>query len=419
MPDLFIHNIKQLITPLQKHCSELKRTLHSIDSAAIIIENGVIKEIGKESELKPKITANCPTLDAKDTIALPGLIDCHTHPVYVGNRADEFHMRNAGKSYLEIAAAGGGIQASARNTRNASVEQIVEESLPRFQRSLRSGVTTIEGKSGYGLEWQGEVNLLSALRVINSIIPQRLERTFLVHVLPENYADKRELFCDEVINEMIPQVVERDLATAADIFCETGAFTVDESRRILTAAKDNGLAITIHSNQFGNSGGALLAAELGARSADHLEYLNDAEIKAMVEAGVAGVILPACVFFLNSIPYPPARKMIESGMRIAIATDCNPGTSMTESIPFSMTTAAIYCKMTPEELLWAVTLDAARVLGRDTQIGSLEAGKLADITLWNIPNLETLSYHFGLMEPSSVLIDGKVMLSNFDESRKY
>lgn len=419
MSELFIHNIKQLITPLQKHHDELKRPLHVIDTAAILIEDGMIKEIGSESDLKSKVSPDCAVLDAERAIALPGLVDCHTHPVYVGNRADEFHMRNAGKSYLDIAASGGGIQASARKTRGASVDQIVKDSLPRFRRSLRSGVTTIEGKSGYGLEWKGEENLLLALKEIDKIIPQRLERTFLVHVLPESYADRRERFCDEVINEMILQVAERELATAADIFCETGAFTINESRRILKAAQEYGLAITIHSNQFGNSGGALLAAELGARSADHLEYLNEAEMRAMVEAGVAGVILPACVFFLNSIPYPPARQMIESGMRIAIATDCNPGTSMTESIPFSMTTAAIYCKLTPAETLWAVTYDPARILGLESEIGSLEVGKKADISLWHIPNLETLSYHFGLMEPVAVLIDGKIALSNFDESRSY
>jgi imidazolonepropionase len=351
--NLFVHHIGKLITPQSKDRDSLSRDLLSIERAAVWIENDKIKAVGEETALSKQIGKDCPRLDAKGAIALPGLIDCHTHPVFTGNRADEFHMRNAGKSYLEIAAAGGGIQATARKIREASIEQIVEDALPRFRRSLRCGVTTIEGKSGYGLEWAGEEKLLLALEQLKQLVPQRLDSTFLIHVLPESYQDRRERFCDEVIHEMIPQVAKRRLASAVDVFCETGAFTVDETRRILIAAKDHGLAATIHANQFGHSGGAMLAAEIRARCAGHLEYLNEAEIHALSDAGVVGVALPACVFFLGgSIPYPPVRTMIEAGMRVAIATDMNPGTAMTESLPFAMTAGAIYCKMNPAELLW-------------------------------------------------------------------
>jgi imidazolonepropionase len=204
-----------------------------------------------------------------------------------------------------------------------------------------------------------------------------------------------------------------------DVFCETSAFTVDESRRFLNAAHDHGLQCMVHANQFGHSGGALLAAELGARSAHHLEYLNDDEIRAMAKAGTVAVALPASVFFLGNLPYPPARRMIELGLRVAIASDMNPGSSMTESLPFCMTAAAIYCKMSPEELLWATTLDAARALDLDAEIGSLEVGKAADVTLWNVPDLESLSYHFGELRAATVFAGGKPVWEDADASRRY
>jgi imidazolonepropionase len=246
-----------------------------------------------------------------------------------------------------------------------------------------------------------------------------MHRTFLVHALPESDKDRRERFLDEVIAGMIPRVAEDKLAAAVDVFCEAGAFTVDESRRVLRAALDHGLQIAVHANQFGNSGGALLAAELGARSADHLEFLNDQEIDALVAAKVTAVTLPASVFFLGTLPYPPARKLIERGARVAIATDMNPGSAMTESLPFCLTTAAIHMKMTAEELLWAATFDAAVALRSEHDCGSLEAGKAADIALWKVPHLNSLSYHFGDIRACSVIIGGELAWEDRDATARY
>jgi len=419
MADLFIRNIGLLATPLGADRDRHDRPVRRIPQAAILIRDGRIVRVGPEVEISRLVPANTPTLDAEGNLALPGLVDCHTHPVFVGNRAAEFHLRNAGKSYLEIAAAGGGIAASARRVREASPECVIEESLPRFQRSLMSGVTTIEGKSGYGLDWLGERKLLEILREIETRIPQRLHRSFLIHALPESYSNRREEFLRDVIGEMIPAVAAEKLASQVDVFCEKGAFTVDESRQFLRAAQEHHLAIMVHANQFGHSGGALLAAELRARSANHLEYLSDEEIKALNVAGTVAVVLPACVFFLGTIPYPPVRRMIELGLRVAIATDMNPGSSMTESLPFCLTAAAVHCRMTPEELLWAATLDAARALDADREVGSIEEGKLADISLWTVPDLESHSYHFGNLRAASVIIGGKLVWRDRDATRYY
>ena len=375
--------------------------------------------MGAESDVLAKAPKYAERFDAGGALATPGLVDCHTHPVFVGNRAAEFHLRNAGKTYLEIAAAGGGIQTSAKKVREASLDQLIAESRPRFHRSLTCGVTTIEAKSGYGLDWEGEYKSLLAIREIKRQIPQRAHGTFLLHVLPAEYKDRRQEFCDDVVERMIPTVAREKLAEAVDVFCETGAFTVEETRQFLAAAKAHDLARMIHANQFGHSGGALLAAETGARSAHHLEYLNDDEIRAMAASQTTGVILPASVFFLGNLPYPPARRMIELGMRVAIATDMNPGSAMTESLPFCMTAAAIYCKMTPVELLWATTYNAAETIGLQQEIGSLEPDKSGDAALWNVPDLESLSYHFGEFRARAVIIGGDIVWQDSNATARY
>lgn len=419
MADLLIRNIGLLATPRWKDRDERLRSVVKIPGAAILIQDGRIADAGPEAEVLPRAPHGVHEYDTRGALALPGLVDCHTHPVFVGNRAAEFHLRNAGMTYLDIAAAGGGIQASARKVKEAALAQIIAESLPRFHRSLACGVTTLEAKSGYGLEWEGEAKLLQALLQIERLIPQRLHRTFLIHHLPELYANRRAEFCDAVVSEMIPAVARRKLAASVDVFCESGAFTVDESRRFLVAAEEHGLSRMVHANQFGHSGGALLAAEVGARSAHHLEYLDDDEMDAMAEAGVVAVALPASVFFLGNLPYPPVRQMIERGLRVAVASDMNPGSSMTDSLPFCLTAAAIYCKMSPDELLWSVTLDAARVLDADTDVGSLEVGRFGDVSLWDVPDLESLSYHFGDMRAAAVVMNGDVVWEDRDATRRY
>lgn len=407
MTSVLIHDIGKLITPLSQHKDDIARPLLTIERAAVWIEDGKFKKIGASSELLATVPAHVERISAGGKMLLPGFVDCHAHPLFLGNRAHEFFLRNRGATYQEIAAAGGGIHASAERIARACEHHIVREALPRFERSLEFGVTTIEVKSGYGLTWEGEQKLLHSMRELKTLLPQRMSRTFLVHVVPKEWQDRRSLYVESVINDMIPEVAGRGMAECVDVFCEEGAFTVEESRRILQAAKDERLDVTIHANQFGHSGGALLAAELGARSADHLEYLNDEEIAALKRAGVPAVALPACVFFMGTIPYPPLRKMIDAGLRVALATDMNPGTAMTESIPFCMTAAAIYGKMSVNELLWAVTLDPARLLKLDAVTGSVEIGKSADFSLWSLPELEALPYFFGHAVAEEVWVEGE------------
>ena len=408
-----------MVTPHAKDKDDPTRPLFEINNGAVWIDNGTFKAIGRTFDLLKSVPSNVDRIDANQKLMLPGFVDCHTHPVFVGNRANEFFMRNRGASYQEIAKSGGGIHASARKLAASSIEQIVRESLPRFEMSLAGGVTTIECKSGYGLTWHGEEKLLCALREIEKIVPQRLSKTFLVHVIPQDWQNRREEFVKSVVEEMIPEVFERELASCVDIFCEEGAFTVEEARQILSTAKDLGLSITIHANQFGHSGGAMLAAELSSRSADHLEYLNQEEIEALQKANVVAVVLPACVYYMNAIPHSPMRSILDSGLRMAIATDMNPGTAMTESIPFCLTTAAIYGKLTLNELLWSVTLDSARVLGLDDLIGSIEIGRSADFSLWNLPTAEALVYFFGNSTADEVWVKGEQVFENQFSVHRY
>jgi imidazolonepropionase len=419
MAELLIRNIGLLVTPQGSNRDRQTREVQSIVQAAILVRDGRIVEVGAEKDVRSQLAKPLDEYDARGRLVLPGLVDAHTHPVFVGNRANEFYLRNAGKSYLEIAAAGGGIHASARKVAKASVEQIVTESLPRFQRSLTCGVTTIEAKTGYGLEWRSELKLLDALARIGQQVPQRVRNTFLVHALPESHTGRRSEYVDLVISGMIPVVATEKRASMVDVFCETGAFNSSETERILMCALDHALQITVHANQFGHSGGVKIAAALGAQSVSHVEFLDDDEVDSLSAADVTAVVLPACVFFLGTIPYPPVRKMLDRGMRVAVATDMNPGSAMTESLPLALTAAAVYCKMTPEELLWSATMDAARALGVQDEVGSLEAGKLADISFWDLPDLPSLAYHFGTLRASAVAVGGRIAWEDPDASPRY
>lgn len=410
--DLFIRNIGRLYTPRAVDAEDPTRPLFEIPNAAVLVSQGHIQALGKERELAPHIPEGVPVLDAGERVALPGFVDCHAHPVYAGERSNEFHRRNAGATYQQIAQEGGGIAASAKALAEATVEDLVEQTLPKLDRFLLCGTTTLEAKSGYGLSWEQErkqLEVIGRLRLRHAI---ELSPTFLVHSVPPSRKDDREAFVRDVCEEMLPVVAASGLAEAVDIFCEEGVFTAQESRKVLLRAQQLGLAIKLHANQFGHSGGARLAAELGAMSADHLEHLDNDEIAMLVEKKVTCVLLPACVFFLGNLPYPPARKLIEQGARVAVATDMNPGSAMTESLPLCQTIAAIYCHMSPAELLWAVTYDAARALGRQNEVGSLEVGKEGNITLWDIPRLEYLSYHFGNSLLTEAVIKGQIVVSN-------
>ncbi len=409
--DLFIKNIRRLYTPLTADAEDPARPVHEVANAAVLILNGRIAEIGVERDVCRNAPNDVPVLDAEQRVALPGFVDCHAHPVFVGERSHEFHRRNAGTTYQQIAAEGGGITASAQALAEASTEEMVRQSLPRLDRCLLCGTTTLEAKSGYGLVWEQERKQLEAIGRLRQCHPIDLVPTFLVHSVPASRENEREAFIEEVCGRMLPAVAEKHLAEAVDVFCEDGAFAVEESRKILMCAQELGLEIKLHANQFGHTGGARLAAELHAMSADHLEHLSDEEIAALADTKVVCVLLPACIVFLGNLPYPRARKLIEQGARVAVATDMNPGSSMTESLPLCQTIAAVHCRMNPAELLWAVTYDAARALRHHHRIGSLEMGKEGNITLWDIPHLEYLSYHFGAPLLTHAVVRAQVVVS--------
>jgi len=320
-------------------------------------------------------------------------------------------MRLEGKSYMDIAAAGGGILSTVRATREASEEELAAVVRPRLEYMLRYGTTTAEAKSGYGLNLTDELKQLRVIHQASSDHPIDLVPTLMAaHEVPPEYRDKRSSFLDLVCKEIIPRAAEEGLARFCDVFCEEGVFTADESRQVLRAGLENGLAPRLHADEFVDSGGAALAAELGALSADHLIAVSPAGIEAMAGAGVTAVLLPGTSFFLMKHTYAPARRLVEAGVPIALATDCNPGSSYTESIPMILVLAVFELGLTIEESLTAATLNAATCLGLGDRIGSVEVGKDADLVLLDAPNLLHLAYHYGVNQISSVIKKGRVVV---------
>ena len=387
---LLLKNIGKLATPDSKG---KPYEIRVIDNAAVLIQDGEISFAGAASELPDERVDK--THDCLGCLATPGLIDCHTHPVFAATREEEFHLRNTGVSYAETAARGGGIRSSVRSLRTASQDELAGLLRKRFDEFITLGTTTIEAKSGYGLSPDDELKSLRALRELKSH-PLEAVPTFLgAHEIPDEYRDRREEYIRLLIDEMLPAVVNEGLAEFCDIFVEKNVYTINEARRILTSAKEAGLKIRLHVDQLTSGGGAELAAEMGAVSAEHLDYISDEGIERMVEAGVIFNLLPGAVFFLGHNKYPPARKIIEGGGIIALATDFNPGSSMTRSLPLMMTLGCVFMGMDADEALCAVTLNAARSLKREDRIGSLEAGKQADIVLWDAPGHQYIPYHYG------------------------
>lgn len=387
---LLLENIGKLATPVSD--GKLYEIM-TVENAAIFIKDGKILFAG-DSHVKPKINPD-KTFDCKGMLATPGLIDCHTHPAFAATREEEFHLRNTGVSYAEIASRGGGIRSSVRKLREISEEALVELLRKRFDGFLKLGTTSIDAKSGYGLSLKDELKSLRAIRALKDH-PLEVSPTFLgAHEFPDEYRDNRGGYIDLLIKEMIPAIVSEGLAEFCDIFVEKNVYTPDEARKILSAAKKAGLKLRLHVDQLTSGGGAELAAEVGAVSAEHLDFISDEGIDRMVEKDVIFDLLPGAVFFLGHDKYPPARKIIDRGGMIALATDYNPGSSFTRSLPLMMTIAGAFMKMNADELLHAVTLNAARSLKRDDRIGSLEPGKQADIVLWDAPSHEYLPYHYG------------------------
>ena len=408
MTKLAVVGCSQLVTltgPARPRVGIEMRDLAIIPNGAMLIEDGRIASVGPRPEIESRITPDFTVIDAGDCVVMPGFVDAHTHPVFAGNRAAEFEQRTQGATYAEIAAAGGGIRSTVRQTRAASEADLVRAAQKYVGWFLENGTTTIEAKSGYGLNPDNEYKLL---RVIRDIQPLRTVPTFLgAHEIPDEFRKQPSQYVDVVVEEMLPKVAAAKLAEFCDIFCEPGIFGIEDSRRILTAARTLGLGLRLHADQLSRSGAATLAAELGATTADHLEHTDLLGIMALKTAGVQPVLLPGSVYALGSSRYPDARGMIEAGLGVVIATDFNPGSSPTPSMPMILSLASAQMKMTPAEAITAATINAAYSLNRGGEIGSLEPGKRADFVIHDCHDYREIAYFFGVRHPRAVYIEGK------------
>lgn len=416
---LIISQAEQLITvaghsesPATK---KQMRDIRIIENGTVVIEDGTIVAVGPHDDIKKTYKTKwdqAEHIDATGKIVTPGLIDPHTHIVYAGSRENEYAMRLQGKTYMEIMNAGGGIHATTRATQKASFSELYEQSKPRMDQFLLHGVTTIEAKSGYGLTVEDELKQLEVAKKLHEDHPLDLVSTFMgAHAVPMEYKDNPDEFVDYVINDMLPIIAEKELAVFNDVFCERGVFTPEQSKRILEAGKKYNLIPKIHADEIEPYGGAELAAEVGAISADHLLKASDEGIKQMAEKGVIGVLLPGTAFFLMA-EYARARKMIDSGVPVALSTDANPGSSPTISLQFIMNLGCLNMGMTPEEVITATTINAAHAIGQAEMIGSIEEGKVGDLTIFNVPNYLMLSYHYGMNHVDTVIKRGIPVVNN-------
>ncbi|HEY3102156.1 MAG TPA: imidazolonepropionase [Pyrinomonadaceae bacterium] len=385
------------------------RQLSIIEDGAMLVRDDRIEAVGRRREIEALIDAECDVIDAGKRAVLPGFVDAHTHPVFAGNRANEFEQRTAGATYREIAARGGGIRATVRATRNASLTDLVKAGKRYADWFLRCGTTTVEAKSGYGLTLEDELKILRAIRQLDQQTSLNYVPTFLgAHDIPFEYKSRRQTYVDLVIKEMLPRVAEEKLAEYCDVFCEEDVFTTDEAWQILSAARCHGLGLRVHADQLSLSGGAKLAAELNVATADHLEHTDATGIAALKATKVQPVLLPGSVYALGSNRYPAARDMIDAGLAVVLATDFNPGSSPTPSMALILSLACTQMKMTPSETITAATINAAYSLGRGDEIGSLERGKRADFVIHDVSDYRELPYWFGIEHPWRVYTGGKL-----------
>lgn len=412
---LAVINCSQLLTlngPARPRVGAELRELSIIADGAMLVVGDRIEKVGKRDEIELEIEnsyADCEWLDAGGRIVMPGFVDAHTHPVFAGTRAGEFEERAAGATYQEIAARGGGIQSTVNATRAATINDLVAAGRRYAQWFLRTGTTTVEAKSGYGLSLEDELKILRAIKQLDRETPLSYVPTFLgAHSIPAEYRSRREEYVALVIDEMLPNVAREKLAEYCDVFCEENVFTVDESRRILSAARGHGLRLRMHADQLSLSGGAKLAAELGTATADHLEHTDADGIAALKSAGVQPVLLPGSVYALGSSQYPQARQMIDAGLALVLATDFNPGSSPTPSMPMVLSLASTHMKMSPAESISSTTVNAAYSLGRGAEIGSLESGKFADFVIHDCADYRDLAYFFGIEHPWKVFASGRL-----------
>ena len=381
-----------------------------VRDGGMIVRAGKIERVGPTEEIEKNV-ADAEIVDAGGRVVMPGFVDAHTHLVFAGNRIDDFERRARGETYEQIAKAGGGIWSTVQKTRTASERDLLIQAKKHANWFLRCGTTTVEAKSGYGLTVEDELKILCVLRQLKQEVPLEIVSTFLgAHAVP------RELSPDEylgvVIKEMLPRVTAEQLAEFCDVFCEHGYFDIDQSRKILTAAKEVGLSLRGHVDQLTNSGGAMLMAELGATTADHLEQTDEQGIAALRKGNVQPVLLPGSVYALGSSRYPRAREMIQAGLAVILATDFNPGSSPTPSMPMALSLACTQMKMSPAEAITASTVNAAYSVNRGDKIGSLEPGKLANFVIFDCEDHRELAYWFGMPQTHAVYVRGDCVSSN-------
>ena len=423
MADLLIKNAGQIVTcdPLLFDSSDDGgRSIGLVDGGAILVSGGRIEAVGAVGD-RPSPGAGAPeVLDASGMVVLPGLVDCHTHTVFAGTREKEYELRISGAPYMEIARQGGGINSTVAQVRRASEEELVSTALPRLRSMLRSGTTTVEVKSGYGLDLDNEIKMLRAIDKVGKAQPIEVIPTFLgAHEFPPEYRDARDRYVALVMDEMIPAVCEAGLAEFCDVFCEQGVFTAEQARVILERGKEHGLKPMIHADEFAESGAAEVAAEVGAVCAGHLGFASEDGLAAMKHAGTVAVLLPGVGFGLAEPRFADAGRMLDLGLDVALATDFNPGSSMVNSLLIISSLACSFMKMTPSDALLGMTRHAARAVGREASVGSLSPGKNADLVLFRVPDFRYIPYHLGGDIVETVIKGGEVVFNSAQEmSRK-
>jgi imidazolonepropionase len=412
---LIIKNAAQLVTcsGFAAKCGAAMADLGISEDGALIAEGGIIRAVGPTNRILNGVDfQGCVVLDASGKAVLPGFVDSHTHFPFAGYRPEEYGWRLAGMHYMEIMEKGGGIFNTMTATRKAGRNELIELGRRRLDAMLAMGVTTVEGKSGYGLDLETEIKQLETMAALNADHPMDIVATFLgAHAVPPEYKGCPDDYIDFIIQVVLPAVTERRLAQCCDVFCEEGVFTPEQSRRLLLEARRQGLQLKLHADEIISLGGAELAAELGALSADHLLQAADEGLDAMARAGVVATLLPATAFSLKE-PYARAREMIQRGCAVALATDFNPGSSFTFSIPLIAALAAQHLSLAPEEIVNALTINGAAALGRADQVGSLDVGKAADIIVLEFPSYLFIPYHLGVNTVQTVIKNGRVVVEN-------
>lgn len=410
--DLIIHNCSQIASMFSGGLPKTGASMNDagiLKDAAIAIKDGKIVDIGKATEILANYQSD-EHVDAQAGIITPAFVDPHSHPVFVHTREAEFAMRLAGASYVEISKAGGGIRSTIASTKDADEELLFELAKKRIHKMISLGTTTLEAKSGYGLDTASELKQLRVIKALDDELPIDIVPTFMgAHEYPAEYKDDHEAYIQILTQEMIPAVAAQGIARYCDIFTEAHVYDIDESRRVLSSAKDHGLQLKMHADEIMAMGGAELAAEMGCVSADHLGAASDEGLLAMRDAGVTAVLLPATLFSLRSKSYAKGRFMIDSGLIVAIATDYNPGSCNCDSMPMVMTLACLQMGFTPIEALCAATINAAHSIGLAQSKGSLETGKDADLIIWDIPSLDFIPYHFGSSHICKVYAKGRLV----------